>query len=98
MARWERSGASAEEFAVREGVTAVTLRWWRSQLRVEERGGSSTRSSTLVPLAVEVVEARPRVTTPQVEIAVGDAVIRVQPGTDVEYVVALARGLGGPRC
>lgn len=96
VARWRRSGLSAREFGAREGVSDRTLAWWSSTLR---HGTRATRGSmvlaTVAPIEIEV----PRVTivparNSAVEIAVADIVVRVEVGTDVEYVGALVAALG----
>lgn len=80
------AGASVDDVARRYRVRDTTLRWWRTQVR---RDGSAS------PMRLVSVAAR-SVSAPAgpVEITCGGFVLRVEPGTDVDYVAALARALG----
>ena len=78
------AGASVDEVARRRRVNAGTLRWWRTELRRQAR-----RPPRLLP-----VIAAPIVTTRAIEVTVGSAVLRIEPGTDVSYVAALVRAIG----
>ena len=78
-------GATVDAVARRRRVNAGTLRWWRTELRRQ-----AGRAPRLLPvIAAPVVTARP------IEIAVGSAMLRIEPGTDVSYVTALLRAIGG---
>ena len=46
--RYEASGERSADFARREGLNAKTFAWWRSELRREARGKTTTL--TLVPV------------------------------------------------
>lgn len=86
--RWKKSGLSAREFGALEGVSPRTLTWWSSTLR---RGTRAKRgSSAIVPIEIAMPRPAPRV----VEIATEHARIRVEVGTDLEYVAELVRRLG----
>lgn len=96
VARWERSGLSAEKFARREGYKPKQLYWWRWKLRAEglSRPGlpsSPEEAPRFVPVHV-VTDATPVVAEP-IEIALPNGrVIRVRPGFDpatLERVLAL---------
>ena len=94
---WKSSGLTARQFARRHGVSDRTLTWWSSMLR---RGTRAKRESTsLVPLEVKV--ARPVSmhlgSGAPIEIAVGDKFVRVEVGTDVEYVAVLVERLRSAR-
>jgi transposase-like protein len=78
------AGATVAEVARRRRVREGTLRWWRSQLR-GERADRSQRLLPVVPVAASSVGA--------VEVALGDVRLRLEVGTDVAYVGALARAL-----
>jgi transposase-like protein len=78
------SGASAVDVAARYRVRVSTLRWWCSHLRRE----SAASGLRLVPVVTQ--SALP---SRHIEIAVGSAALRVEEGTDVAYVAALARAL-----
>lgn len=43
--RWRKSGQSLDDFAVREGVKPVALKWWKWKLGGKQRGGHSPRAS-----------------------------------------------------
>jgi len=93
VARWRRSGRTASEFAEREGLQVGTLRWWSSRL------GRDTRAQhgavEIKPIEISVSAAGGRSGTGMFEVAVGDAVLRCDVGTDVEYVATLVRTLRG---
>ena len=93
LARWKRSGLTAEEFAELEGVRAGTLRWWSSQLRHGTRAKHG--SSALIPLEIALPSDAVRTTAGTIEIVVGEAVVRCDIGADIEYVVALVVALRG---
>ena len=80
------SGATATEVARRHRVRETTLRWWRSQLR----NGCRATGPRMLPVVASAVVGRAR----HLEVAVGGAILRVEVGSDVEYVAALARALG----
>ena len=90
MARWRRSGVTASEFARREGLGVGSLRWWSSALGRDTRA-SHGGSEAIEPIEIEVA---PRDGFGSVEIAVGDATVRCDVGTSVEYVASLVRALG----
>lgn len=75
-------GRDVDEVARRHKVNAGTLRWWRTQLRGRPR---------LLPVVTVAAQQAPR----RIEIGVGGALVRVEEGTDVAYIAALARALGG---
>ena len=72
------------DVAKRHRVREVTLRWWRSQLR-----GEASAAPRMLPV---IAGPAPRVVR-HLEIAVGSTVVRVEEGTDVQYVAALTRAL-----
>jgi len=88
---WEKlvaevdAGMPVVNVARRHGVHARTLGWWRTQLR---RAPSSVR---LVPVNAPGVH----VTGRHIEIAVRAAALRIEEGTDVDYVAAVVRALRG---
>jgi transposase len=96
VARWERSGLSARDFAEREGVSSRTLYWWSSALRRgtrAERGSNETAAIAPIEIALPATVVR----THHVEIAIEGAVVRVEVGADVRYVCDLVRRLGTHR-
>ncbi len=90
VARWRRSGQSADEFAAGVGVRAGTLQWWSWRLGRDTRALHGSSEVTAIEIAVPT-ESRPGSTL--VEVAVGDAVVRCEAGTDVEYVASLVRAI-----
>jgi transposase-like protein len=88
---WEKlvaeinAGASVASVAQRHRVRDTTLRWWCSQLRTD-KPSSAVR---LVSVEMSSISVPIR----HVEIRCGNAVLRVEEGTDVGYVAALARAL-----
>jgi transposase len=98
--QWKRSGLTAQEFGRRHGVSQRTLLWWSSMLGRATRAGRE--STSLVPLEVRVAAPAPVALRPAsrggpIEIAVGASLVRVEVGTDVEYVGALVAQLGAAR-
>jgi transposase-like protein len=91
-AYWERlvaevnAGAAAASVARKHGVRDATLRWWCSRLR------AASNSSGIRLVAVETAQVA--VAVRHVEIACGRAILRVEVGTDIGYVAALAGALG----
>ncbi len=90
---WQRLSAEAEKQGVgavakRHGVRARTLTWWRWKLKRD--GALVVRQA---PRLLRVVTKDGPVggnhRAGAVELAVGDIRVRVEPGTDVQYVAAL---------
>lgn len=103
VARWQRSGLTAAEFAAREGLSARTLSWWTSTLRRGTRamrgpGGRTpvTSGAAVAPIEIDVprLGGQSHAEHRLIEILVGGVVVRVDPGLDVAYVVELVRRLG----
>lgn len=96
VASWRSSGASASEFAAREGWNARTLTWWGTQLR---RRGRETPPASPVASFVEVVERRAPVAVPTVGtldlIVAGVGTLRISTGTDLVLLRAVVDALGG---
>ena len=93
MARWRKSGLTGAEFALREDLSVASLRWWSSQLGRDTRAEHG--QSTIEPIEIAVRPLARGHTGGVVEVAVGEAVIRCEPGVDVAYITALARALAG---
>ena len=92
MARWRRSGRTASEFAAHEGLQVGTLRWWSSRLGRDTRAMHG--STAIVPIEIAVTRGR-GAGSGVFEVIVGQAAVRCDIGTDVEYVGALVRALRG---
>ena len=93
MARWRRSGQTASEFASRHGLQVGTLRWWSSRLGRDTRAGHG--SAEIVPIEIAVPRGSGEARASVFEVVFGDAVVRCDVGTDVEYVASLVRTLRG---
>lgn len=97
VSHWKNSGLTAAEFAAREGVSEGTLRWWSSALRRGTRAKrGSIESAVLAPIEIDVPRAA-AISARHVEIAIDGTLLRVEVGTDIEYVSALVRQLRGSR-
>jgi hypothetical protein len=91
VSAWRRSGESAAEVAAGESVSDRTLRWWAWKL---ERGTRAKRERKMpTPAPIEIALDRPRPRTEQVEVVVGDVLVRVEVGADPEYVALLVNRL-----
>ena len=76
VARWERSGQTAKTFALREGVSAQSLAWWRWKLGLDAKA----RKRGFVKL-----DAVPSVAPSSFEIVLAiDRVLRVHAGSTRE--------------
>ena len=80
VARWVKSGLSADAFAAREGVKPRTLAWWRWRL------GSTAPATALIKRDVAFVEVQPIVAEAapeRIEVAlVNGRVVRVPTAFD----------------
>lgn len=87
----EASGDSVQRFCEKRRLSVSSLKWWRWRLR-NERGSVALARSGVRLLPVDVVDvAPPRPTT--LVVAISGAELRIEVGTDVEYVAALASAL-----
>jgi hypothetical protein len=93
VARWRRSGLTGAEFALREDLSVGALRWWSSVLGRDTRGEHG--AVAIEPIEIAVPTSARAVAGAVVKVAVGDAIIRCEPGVDVTYIAALARALSG---
>jgi hypothetical protein len=91
VAQWRRSGLTATDFALQEDLSLSTLRWWSSAVERDTRAQHG--SSAIQPIEISVGPEVGRGPGGCVEIAVGRAVVRCEPGVDVAYVAALVRAL-----
>jgi len=78
LAAQRRSGVSLKAFAERTGVPYTTLLSWRDRREVGGR-----------PRLLPVEVARDRV----LEVRVGEATVRVEPGFDAEHLARVVRAL-----
>jgi transposase-like protein len=86
---WERAcrevrrGARVADVARRTGVKPRTLQWWSWKLRREP----DAEPAEFLPVVVG--DQMPPVSTSALELEANGVRIRVEPGTDVQYVAAL---------
>jgi hypothetical protein len=84
---FRRSGLTASAFARQRGVSVHRLQYWRKRL-------GSAAPLTFLPVSLpKEVTAAPR----GLEIVIGEAVLRVPEGSDVEHVARLVAALAGRR-
>jgi hypothetical protein len=84
---FRRSGLTASAFARQRGVSMHRLQYWRKRL-------DASPPLTFVPVALP----KPVATTPRsLEIVIGEAVLRVPEGSDVEHVARLVAALAARR-
>jgi len=92
VAEFEASGDSLERFCAKRRVRVATLKWWRWRLRTAERVSAQVGERGVRLLAVDVVDRAP-LPPAAVAVFVSGAELRVEIGTDVEYVGALVSAL-----
>jgi hypothetical protein len=88
----EASGDSLERFCAQRRVRVATLKWWRWRLRTAKRVSAQVAERGVRLLAVDVVDRAPLRPAP-IAVFVSGAELRVEVGTDVEYVGALVSAL-----
>lgn len=82
----EASGESIGRFCAKRRLSVSSLKWWRWRLRSERRSAALVTTGVRL-LPVDVVDLAPvRPTT--ISVAVPGAELRIEVGTDVEYVGA----------
>ncbi len=90
---WERAcrevrrGTRTADVARRLGVSARTLQWWSWKLRRQP----TTEPAEFLP--VVVAERAPAVSTAALDLEANGVRIRVELGTDVQYVAALVAAI-----
>jgi hypothetical protein len=87
----ETSGESVQRFCAKHRVRLSRLKWWRWRLRSERRSaGLAQPGVRLLPVdVVDVASLRPA----SLVVAISGAELRIEMGTDVEYVGALVTAL-----
>lgn len=96
LVREVEAGDSIDQVALRHGVRAGTLKWWRWQLRRGTVARSATKAVQMVPVRVRPGQ-RDSAVDDVVEILVRGALVRVRIGQDPRYIAELAAALG-ERC
>lgn len=91
MARWEASGESAREFAIRVGTSARTLCRWRRELR---ESGIATGPETALSKIIEVRPTRVTAVDDRFDVRLADGrSVAVPPSFDAEALERLLRVL-----
>jgi hypothetical protein len=86
--QFERSGQSQEAFCLQQRLNVGSFRSWLYRLRSGSGPGKVARSATrLLPVRVAPVGAADEETV--IELAVGDAVLRIRGGFGPVYVAEL---------
>lgn len=80
VARWQKSGLTATEFAAREGLKASTLTWWRAALRRAQARPSTEVDSAPTFVEIEAVELAVPTCAP-IEVALSNGRIVRVPAT-----------------
>src|SRR5579859_5153432 len=90
--RFARSGLSAAQFCVTEGVSLPSFYSWRRRLDGETRSADTASTADtqprLLPVRLASAHAVPELVLP------GGAVLRVAPGCDLAFVRSLVEALG----
>jgi hypothetical protein len=85
------SGETSESFCRRHSIRLQTLYWWKWKLGSSRRRSTRRAAIRLLPVAVSSsVSPTP---SAAVVIAVADLQVRVEIGTDVDYIRALIDAL-----
>lgn len=82
IAKWRRSGATARAFAAGHGCTASQLHAWSS---AERRADTKPAEFAEVRVRGVADEAE----RPPIEIVVGEVIVRVRAGADLEHLAAV---------
>jgi transposase len=96
--RFSRSGLSAAQFCVTEGVSLPSFYSWRRRLDGEARSADTDSTADtqpgprLLPVHLASVHAVPELVLPS------GAVLRVSPGCDLAFVRSLVEALGDAPC
>jgi hypothetical protein len=94
--RFARSGLSAAQFCVTEGVSLPSFYSWRRRLDGETRSADTASTADtqprLLPVRLASAHAVPELVLP------GGAVLRVAPGCDLAFVRSLVEALGDAPC
>ena len=95
--QFEGSGQSQEAFCSQHRLNIWSLRGWLYGLRKDVRRGKVARSATrLLPVRVAPAGAPDEETV--IELAVGDAILRVRGGLGPAYLAELVAALLRTRC
>jgi hypothetical protein len=87
----EASGESVHRFCAKHRLRVASLKWWRWRLRSERRSAALAKPGVRL-LPVDVVDLAP-VHPTRLVVAISGVELRVEVGTDVEYVGALVSAL-----
>ena len=92
-AAFARSKQTAAAFCVSHDLKESTFSWWRSQLRHPDVSRRKTAGVRLVAVDVAKREVLRPPSDARVEVAFAGLAVRVEVGTDTEYLAALVADL-----
>ena len=114
LRRWRQSGLSGRDFCAAERVSEPSFYFWRREIarRDQHKGAQRKRPSGRIgtwprqrqsagaksPAFLELAIAAGGAASPAIEVVVGERVLRVRPGVDVELLRQLLRLLEEPSC
>ena len=87
---WLASGLSAHRYAKTHDVGESSLLRWQAQLQ----GKDEVKPAVFVPLEIQQTQPSNTQMSPTIEIHVGETMIRVRPGFDVETLTRVLRAVG----
>jgi hypothetical protein len=88
----EASGASVQRFCAKRRIRVASLKWWRWRLRSDRSSAALARPGVRL-LPVDVIDVAPLARPTTLVVAISGSELRVEVGTDVEYVGALVSAL-----
>jgi hypothetical protein len=87
------SGEPLDSFCRRHSIRRSTLYWWKWRLGSSRRRSAPRAAIRLLPVAVSSSTDAPPRAPNAIVIHIADVQVRVEIGTDVEYVRALVDAL-----
>lgn len=91
LQRWRASGLTAQVFAAKEGIGSSTLALWARKLAAQKKGLEGVGLARVETRKPAVVRADLRTA---LAVEVGGVVIRVDEGTDLDFLALVVDALG----
>lgn len=92
VATFEKTSLPVERFCASRGIAPPTLRWWRWQLR--DTAERRRRTDAVRLLSVDVADDHGATrSASRIAIVLCDVEVRIDVGTDVDYVATLVARL-----